>query len=375
MEVMDLSLEEIKETLEDLQEARENITRIQTEYRDEPDILNFYLPSAKYMAEQLENHLKYLVEQETGKTIDTKVEIADIWVRLEGKLFKDGKGPIGIIGSYLQKLNIANKHAVSLISDTKDKFHEVKGLLGELASFDLVATEKGSLKLGLKRTSLIEVLEGYQEQADIFQQNHDIINNHHELENIAKEGIKLLAKTVASVNNEEIFNELKNEYNENEIKKLIHYAKELVPSSRSPFDNISFEGDLGLPEKSIQMNKITRKNLIDKEKSLRQDNQYVNGTGWVRAVDLDERTLVIRPFHFKKGNIDEINCKFKNTDVTSNYILSLLNKFVSLSGFLYFKSSDIPSKIDIDELTIEDVLDEDVSDDGNLNNNNVIRIE
>lgn len=371
MEVTILDLEEIKETLDDLNEARENVTRIKTEYKDEQDLLNFYLPSAEYMVEQLETHLRYLVEQETRKT---QSEIADIWVRLDGKLFKDGKGPIGIIGSYLQKLNTANKHAVSLISETKNKFNEVKGLLGEIASFDLVATEKGSLKLGLKSTNIAEILEEYQVQTDLFQQDEDYSKELIELEGIAKGGFKLLAKTVASVNNEELFNELKKEYNENEIKKLIHYAKELVPSSRSPFDNISFEGDLGLSESRIQLNKVTRKNLIDIEKSLRPDTQYISGTGWVRAVDLDEKTLVIRPFHFKKGNIDEINCKFINTDVTSNYVLSLLNKFVSLSGFLYFKNREIPSKIDIDELTIEDVQDEDVAEEGNLDNK-IISIE
>lgn len=375
MEVISLDWDEIKETLDDLQEAKENVVRIQNEYKGEPDLLNFYLPSAEYMAEQIENHLRYLVEQQSERNTEIQSEIADVWVRLDGKLFKDGKGPIGIIGSYLQKLNTANKHAVSLISETKEKFNEVKGLLGELASFDLVATEKGSLKLGLKSTNILEVLDGYQEQTDLFHHDQTQLRDLHDLEDIAKSGFKLLAKTIASVYNEEILNDLKKEYNENDLKKLIHYAKELVPSSRSPFDTISFEGDIGLSESSIQLNKITRKNLIDIEKKLRQDTQYISGTGWIRAVDLDEKTLVIRPFHFKKGNIDEINCKFKNSNITSNSLLSLLNKFVSLSGFLYFRNGDIPNKIDIDELTIEDVLDEDVLDEGNLNNNKLISFE
>lgn len=359
-----MGFENIADTIKDIQKAKENLVRIKRDYEYEPDIMNFYLPSAKQMISELENHLNYLISQELDKEFQVSTNYsADLWIRLEGKQIGVGKGPIGVVGAYLQRLNTANRHAIKLIKGTEDILEKITDKFSDLFSFDLVATGKGSLKLGLRTPSLHELLSHTEEQQlSLFnEENEDSIDKLMEIDRLnqlSMDGFKLLLKTLNSVVDESSFADLQEKYAEKDLLKLLHYAKDLVPSSWSSFDSVSFEGEnLGIPSSVLKTDKNTRKRLIERENKLKQDTEYITGKGWLRALDLDELTGVIRPFHFKNKNIEKIDFRVSEEEYSSDQLASLLDKFVNITGFLVYNKNFDPHRIDIEEISIEDHLD------------------
>ena len=354
--------DKIINTINDVKKANKNIERIKEDYKNEPELLDFYLPSAKCLINELENHLFYLISEELETDFKRGLNnTADLWIRLEGKQFIMGEGPIGVIGSYLQKLNNANGHAVKLIKDSKESLKLIADNFLEISSFNLIATDKGSLKLGLKIPGLDEFLtETKEQQLRLFDdaEDSDLLNKLEDitrLNNLSIDGFKLLIKTLASVDDESLFADLQERYNEKDVMKLLHYAKELVPSSRSPFDFIWFEGNnLGISSSVLKTDKSTRKLLVEREKKLKQDTEYITGKGWVRAVDLDGLTCIIRPFHYKNNNLEQIECRFSKDNISSNELRMLLDEYVSLNGFLVFSQNYVPVRIEVEEISKED---------------------
>lgn len=53
-------LSEICETINEYNDAMENLNRIREEYKNEKDLLNFYEPSAIHLVEKLKEHLESL---------------------------------------------------------------------------------------------------------------------------------------------------------------------------------------------------------------------------------------------------------------------------------------------------------------------------
>jgi hypothetical protein len=356
-------VDNIAEIVKDYKEGVEHLKSLREKYANEPELLNFYEPSAKYLVEQLKNHLEYLIQKETGTNIgfETEEKNVDIWIRLEGRNFLEGKGPVGVVGSYLQKLNTANKNATAMLGKSRGRLTDIKDRLSDLVAFDLVATGKGSLKLGLRSPSYSELLQT--EQLDFFEalengnEDNQIEKINH-INTLVLDAFNLLVETVASVNNEELFEKLKQSFNEKDVLKLIHYAKELVPSSRSPFEYISFEGQtLKLPKHQLKTDKNTRKALGEREKKLRQDTEYIDGNGWLRGVDLDHLTGIIRPFHYKNKSLDQIDCIFSREVFNTRDVADLLDKSISLAGFLIYNQRNQPIRLDIDNIILEDKLD------------------
>lgn len=353
----------IFETINDLKRAKKNQERILNDYKDNPQLIEFYLPSAEHLVNELNMHLKYLIESETNIEFgeNTKYTEPEVWIRLEGKSF-EGKGPIGVVGAYLQKLNAANKQAVNLIGHIHERFENAKGVLGNISSLDLVSTAHGSFKLGLKRTDVIPQLDF--EQLNLFynddiggdiQKDKDIKT----LKELSIEGLKLIAETVESSQNDELFNKLKDRFGEKDLKKLIHYTKELIPSSRSTIDKISFESNYINSFKTVEATKETRKYLIEKEKTLTQKSTFIEGEGWIRAVDMDNLTGTIRPLHYKDITLEEITCKFSSGNFSPNDIASFIDKFFSVNGFLVYNQHQEPIRLDVEEVIFKDILNND----------------
>lgn len=348
---------EIFDTINDLKRAKKNHERILSDYEDTPQLIEFYLPSAEHLVNELNMHLKYLIESETNMQLDTSTNYVepDIWIRLEGETF-EGKGQIGVVGAYLQKLNIANKQAVNLIGRIHERFEKVKGVLSNISSLDLVSTAQGSFKLGLKRTD-INPQFGF-EQLDLFYSD-DVagdaqkLEDLKDLEELSIEGIKLIAETIESSQNDELFGKLKERYGENDFKKLIHYTKELVPTSRSAFDKVFFEGNYIDSFQNVEATRDTRKFLIEKEKTLTRESTFIEGEGWFRAVDMDNFTATIRPLHYKDTTLGEISCKFSKERFTSNDIASFIDKFFSVNGFLVYNQHQEPIRLDVEEVILK----------------------
>ncbi|QUG41326.1 hypothetical protein KD050_18935 [Psychrobacillus sp. INOP01] len=349
----------IIQTINDLKNAQNNLKRILSEYEDRPKLLNFYAPSAEIMVSELKKHLKYLLSLETELSFDSGENLEpEIWIHLEGKNY-NGRGPIGSIGAYLQKLNNANKQAVNLLGNISERFEQARELLSNLASFDLVSTAQGSLKLGLVRSEVSEHLT--YEQLDLFYDEEPLESVKSSdiklLKELSLEGIKLIAHTVAAVEDETLFESLKKQFGEKELKKLIHYTKELVPSMRSSFDTVSFESNSStVPFSTIKATKSTRKALIEKEKTLMKDSKYISGEGWIRAVDIDGMIGTIRPLHYDDITLHQIDCIFSDEKYNSHNIANLLDKFVIVKGFLISNQHETPIKFDIEEIILKEEL-------------------
>lgn len=160
-----------------------------------------------------------------------------------------------------------------------------------------------------------------------------------------------------SSQNDETFNKLKERFGEKDLKKLIHYTKELVPSSRSTIDKVSFESSYIDSFKTVEATKETRRYLVDKEKTLTRESTFVEGEGWIRAVDMDNLTGTIRPLHYKDITLEEISCKFSSDKFSPDDIATFIDKFFNVNGFLVYNQHQEPIRLDIDEVILEDITD------------------
>jgi hypothetical protein len=352
MQVLD---KEILETIDALKDAQENLKRIEEKYSNKPMLLNFYRPSAQELVNRLQSHLKFLLQKATNIEFDIKSipESIDIWVRIEGDEFEHGKGPINIVGSYLQKFNTAFKHTVSLMLERLNDFTEQEQI--RFPTLNLATTQEGSLKLGLKYS--IDPKE--QETQISFFDKEDLLERlekFDKLQKISRESLILLMRVLASVNDKKILEELKTQFDEKDVLKLIHYAKELVPSSRSQIKYISFEGIPGILDKPIKTDRETRKFLSEKAKSLKKDTKYVEGTALIRGyesdLDLDYFTLTARPFKYEEEKIPSIECRLIKKSHKES-ILQFADQFVYISGFLIYNSNNQPVRLDVDEILIK----------------------
>ncbi|MDC3418605.1 hypothetical protein [Aquibacillus salsiterrae] len=352
--------QEIFSTIEDLKLAKENLNRIKSQYINEPDILNFYLHSAKDMVKQLENHLEFLLKTETGSdyTINTIDDDIDVWIRIEGESFQDGTGPINVIGSYLQKLNTAARHSTKLIKNRIDDLKDIN----VIPSFELAATAKGSLKLGLKNKLPKEFYATKFEQQTLFDEDLDKRSDLiYKLNKVNHQGINVLFKALASANDESVIEELTNDFGPDDVIKLIHYAQELAPSSRSLIDNISFEGqDVRFTGYELKTNKDTRKILKERAKALFNNKEFVEGSAFIRsyAVDADKDyyQLEARPFKHESQKIESIELR-ANKKLFNFNEEQVFDTLIFITGFLYYNSNKQPTYIELDSINFDEFED------------------
>lgn len=339
----------ITETINHLRAARGSLEKLRSDYRNNPEILGFYEPSAIFIVEQLEAKLIELIKKETGSQFlpEAREDKVDFWIRIEGEEFHNGKGPIGQVGTFLSKFNNANKNVINLIEHKKG--NRLKA--SELPSFDLVATKAGSLRLGLRQPDT----NSDNNQLDLFygEDNWCRFKESVEQAKLATKGLQVLVKAIASANNEEALNELNEEFDEKEVIKIIHFAKDLTPSNRSPFDAISFEGDqIGTKEKVIRTDKLTRKLLSEHAKKLSPSTEYIEGTAVIGGADVHNKSLTARPLKFNDTIHDEIRCFFTK-EVTPEEIKEYLNQLVELSGYLIHDKNNRLLRLEIDEIEIK----------------------
>ncbi len=335
----------IEQVIRDIQEAKEYLESLRTEFSSQPELLEFYEPTALEIVRHHELRLSELLQQATGTDFisrPTEQEI-DVWVRLEGEQFHEGKGPVGIVGAFLQKLNTASQHVVSLIDDGIKR--------ANLPFFDLSQTAPGSLKLGLKKPDIND----FTADQSLFEVDPwDKLKEMKNEQEKAVQGFQLLVKAISAVSDDNI-DEIRNELpNENSVIKLLHFAKELAPSTRSPIERISFEGkDIGIPKRIVSADKQTRKLLMESAKKLKQDSEYVEGKAVIREQDIDYLTLTARPLVIGEKQFNEIKCKFAN-NVTADDIDNYLNRLVNISGFLIYGTNNQPLRLEIDEIAIDE---------------------
>lgn len=338
-----------------LKRAKKNLDELREQYKTSPDLLSVYEPSAVYIVNQIESKLKKMLTEQFGVSLQperVEQENVDIWVRIEGKEFKHGSGPIGQIGTYLTKLNKANKQAMAIL---KEKMGE-KIKLSDLPSLNLVATAPGSLKLGLKKPEL-EAPEP-DPQADLFngyKGHFELLKESVEESSLVSQGMHLIVRSIASINDESVSSELKQEYSEKSIIKLLHYVKDLTPSSRSDIDYVSFEGNnVRINNSYVRTTKETRKLISEYSKKLDPNREYIEGTAVIMAADISNQILMARPLKFNDAEHEEIKCILLDS-VPAEDIKNLLNQKVELSGYIVFdQNRNRLLRLEIDQIAISD---------------------
>ncbi|MFB5762702.1 hypothetical protein [Paenibacillus medicaginis] len=336
----------ILQAINDLKEAKDYMESIKDDFKDDAELLSFYLPSAEEMVRQFEVRLKNTIEQEAGVeiTLQQESKLPEIWIRLQGEKFLRGAGPIDAVGSFLHKLNQASHKVIKLLHADKTRFAP--------SFFNLVATAEGSLKLGLS-TPNITVEESSQLQLDL-EDPWDKIKALSQNNERALRSLQLIMVALDS-EDEESMEQLQRELgSQNDVLKLLHYAKDIAPSIRSDIDRISFEG-LNVPNKSkiVSADKQTRKTLSERAKILKRDTLYIEGRALIRQQDMDTLSLTARPLILDDNKqYGEVKCVFTTqfSPDGDNY----LNKLVTLSGFLIFGANEQPLRLEIDDLNIEE---------------------
>jgi hypothetical protein len=343
--------EKVIEAINDLKKAKKYLCNIKDNYSDS-NLLNLYLPSAEALVKQYSKRLETLLSE---IVVSEGKHNVDVWISIEGNNFRHGKAPINIIGPLLQKINTANRHAVQLILQKNNNYPTDPESI-PIPSFDLVTTKAGSFKLGLK----IADIEQDDSQQELFQEDPwIIIKKYNESRNLSIEGLNLLLTTIASVQKPNLLEDLRRIYEEKSVIKLIHYAKELTPSSRAPIDNITFECSFFKePNRIITADKQTRRVLNYQAKSLKKDSIFVKGTGVIRAIDLDNKTIHARPFSYGKKNIEDLACIF-NPNLSHDTIVESIDKVVQINGFLVFDKNNVPTQLEVEDINIDNNEDSD----------------
>lgn len=341
-----MAREELAEAIADLKGTRDHLQSVRCEFQNEPDLLRFYEPSALEMVRLNEAIVANIMNEETGSEFHSlsEKESTDFWIRLEGDQFKEGKGPIGIVGSFLQKLSTSTQHVVEMLNNNFNGQIQVGSL------FDLVQTAPGSLKLGLRRSIPIE------SSALLFPDDPWKRLKECSIEREkALQGINSLIEIISSINNNKSSENLTSDVGgEIQAYKLLHYAKEITPSSRSPISRVSFESTIF---ENVVADKNTRKAIIRFSKEIKQGIEYVNGNGIIRAVDIDNRTFIIRELIGKSFERNELECHFPSI-ISTQAIQKYLDQGVNITGFLHKTVSGRAQKIDIEKLSFVDPVEE-----------------
>ncbi|WP_100488598.1 hypothetical protein [Sporolactobacillus pectinivorans] len=345
--------DEIMTTIDQLGIAKKQLKQLQEELKSEPSLSALYAPSAEKLVSDLNNRLQELITKQTGSVNEYANENVDIWIRIKGKGFNRGKGPIGQIGNFLNRLNIANAHAVGLLEKKlKNKLINVNDLL---PSFDLVKTSKGSLKLGLKPSlDLQTIIDKQMSFFDDKEQNgFDQLKKIDEASNIALDSFKLLTKALAASNDNTEMDDLKRNFDEKDVIKLLYYVRELAPSNRSDMDEISFESPF-FGKSAIIADRGTRKLLSERAKSLVQTTDFIEGKAAIREIDLDNKTVTARPLSFNNTEIDDIKLKFPD-NVSGDKLMDIVSKIVYVSGFLNFNFKGEPIDLAVEDIELNNI--------------------
>lgn len=346
----------IEERLDLLRQAIEDLNRIRREFSAEPDLLSFYEPSARYLVKSL---LKEVAD-DFRQVFTAMAEVdTDVWVHLEGEGLSQGRAPIGLVGRFLQKLAVANQHAVSLIEEVQHTTGRFRRRIVELAQFELVAVAPGSVRLGLRGLDPSYFLdeEAVLQQPIEFPDGDATRGDKAHLAAAiaaagrASEGIRLLTRAIIASEDSDELERLESDLGgRRNLLKLFHYAQSLTPSPRSEIRRIAIFGSaIHVPEtRPVTATAVTRTRISETVSQLQKQQRFVEGIGFVRGIDLDRRIIWVRPFSRSDNEFhEEMECRF-DSRTSESEIASLFEKAVSISGLLYLSTTNTPRYLEVD---------------------------
>lgn len=341
-----VELENLKELINDLILAKEHLEKLREDFKDDPELLSFYEPSAIYLINQLKERIYKEISLITG---EPKIQ-PDLLVKIEGKAFKKGRAPVGILSNFLKCLNTANKHAISILENIDYKGGRFINKIRELAELRLVSIEPGSLCLGFEPPDPEWLLDRPPEQMSINPEKEII-----ELTKASKkslEGISLLLLALNAAKDNDSLTILQDKVKEQKnILKLLYFARQLTPSSVSNINSISFYAKKLLKtDIPVVADTKTRERLQEISKEIVQREEYVEATGIIRAIDLDKPEVKIRPILIKDEMLEEIDGKLK-IDLSESEKEYYFNRKVYLAGFLKYTEKGEIQRLEIDEIS------------------------
>ena len=80
------------------------------------------------------------------------------------------------------------------------------------------------------------------------------------------------------------------------------------------------------------------------------NDKYIQGTGTVRALDLDKLTFRLDSLKFEKSILENIECKVNGKEFSEEDIEIIANKQIKLSGILLYSSTGIPKWLEVDKI-------------------------
>jgi len=355
-----MGYDNITECFEHLKLAQESLNNIRMAYKDSPDMLMIYEPSAKSLVNEYKKTISEYVNSEVLQ--DDLSNQVDLWIRLQGKEFKDGRAPLGVVGTFLQKLVTANQHAITLLEQTKYQGGRFSKKIKELAEFDLIITAPGSLKLGLKKPDPIKFLE-YEQDCQIDGQLMQL-ESAVECLRIAQieseksiEGIDLLARAMVAADDKIEFEKLKNDVNGLEnMLKLLYYAREITPTQGSSIEQISIYGNkkINNANKKINITKETRLKLKELSANLIENESYIDASGTVRELDLDKLTFRIHNVKINNQKYNQIDCKINKDDFTEVQLENIINRQIKLTGILVLTTKGEIKTLKVDKIKFDE---------------------
>lgn len=348
--------EEISENLKHIKQVEKSIEQLKETYKDNPMLLEFYMPSTQELLESLKFKLNTLMQEYIGGVTATP----DIWIRLQGKVFDNGRAPLGVVAAFINKLVRANQHAVALLEQVKYEGVRINNKIKELAELDLVATAPGSLKLGIKKSS-IEKFYKYESDAQEMIKDENYILQCVEEANRnsykAIEGLQLLTRAIIATTDEEELTALSQEIQDpKNLLKLFYYAREITPTKASEIENITFSGVTynNTNYKEVVISKETRANIKAISQKLLGQDKYIEGIGTVRALDLDKFTFRIDSLRFDKTYLENVECKLNEKEFSEHDLEGIANKQIRLLGILSYSNKGLPKNLEVDKIFFEE---------------------
>lgn len=351
-----IKYEIMQQSINQLQAAEENLNRIRETYKEEPFLLEIYENTALHLVDNLKTEFKTYMDREI---IFVDQEEPDIWFRLKGSAFENGRAPLGVVGNFLQKLQTSNQHALAILGKIKYNGLRMSKEVRNLVEMDFVAATPGSLRLGLKRPSVKRYLQniGNEQLIDI-EDFEELIKNAKEKSNLPLEGIDLLVKAISAAEDDEKFEKLKVELNDMEsLLKLLFYAREITPASNSQIDAIEITGiNISKGKSIVPVTKNTRMRLKERANALIKNETYIQATGVVRELDLESYKFRIHNVSLCEKYYDQIECRVSKEEYSEEDLQNILSRNIKVSGIMIFSEKGEVKWINID--TFEELMEE-----------------
>lgn len=352
-------ISELNETLKQLKDVQESIDDFNKNY-DNDILRKIYMPSQEYLVSKLKQRIGFLLTEYIGGTDPDP----DLWIRLQGPNFKEGRAPLSIVSSFIKKLILANQHAVTLLEEVKYDGKRINKKIKHLAELDLVATAPGSLKLGIKRPSIkyfVEVENPAQERIEAGAEIDKKLQDAEQDSERSIEGLKLLARAVMAAEYPEELNKLSAEIKDKKnVLKLLYYAREITPAQSSEIESVSFSGNFikEYHTQEIVATKATRISLREISNKIIEHEKYVDGYGTIREIDLDKMSFRVGNLRFEDGEYDNIDCSLDREEFKEQDLVQLADKEIRLTGILIFSDTGDIKEFEVDKIYQKNYIDE-----------------